>query len=63
MFYQLFFIFLFGLLFVFTLQALSIFLAIVLRALGPDRGRYCDSDEEYTSARVPLLKNYAKQRP
>ncbi|KAJ6822568.1 tetraspanin-19 [Iris pallida] len=40
-----------------AVQALSVFLAIVLRALGPDRGSYYDSDDEYVPARLPLLRN------
>ncbi|XP_073106060.1 tetraspanin-19-like [Elaeis guineensis] len=38
-------------------QALSIFLAMVLRALGPDSGSYYDSDDDIVPARLPLLRN------
>ncbi|OVA00574.1 Tetraspanin/Peripherin [Macleaya cordata] len=38
-------------------QGLSILLSMILRALGPDPGRYYDSDDEYAPARLPLLKN------
>ncbi|XP_077241750.1 tetraspanin-19-like isoform X2 [Tasmannia lanceolata] len=44
-------------------QALSMFLAMVLRALGPDRGSYYDSDDDYIPARLPLLKNQVPQPP
>ncbi|CAL9119671.1 unnamed protein product [Musa acuminata var. zebrina] len=45
-----------GLLVVAT-QALSIFAAMVLRALGPDSGTDCDSDDDAIPARLPLLRN------
>ncbi|THU54109.1 hypothetical protein C4D60_Mb10t21550 [Musa balbisiana] len=45
-----------GLLVVAT-QALSIFTAMVLRALGPDSGTDCDSDDDSIPARLPLLRN------
>ena len=38
-------------------QAISIFLDVVLRALGSDRGSYYESDAEYVPARLPLLRN------
>ncbi|XP_020696843.2 tetraspanin-19-like [Dendrobium catenatum] len=38
-------------------QALSIFLAMVLRALGPDHVYYYDSDDDSVPARLPLLRN------
>ncbi|XP_074312263.1 tetraspanin-19 [Silene latifolia] len=38
-------------------QGLSFLLAMVLKALGPHRDRYYDSDEEYGASRVPLLRN------
>lgn len=41
-----------------ALQGISILLAMVLKALGPHRERYYESDDEYLSDRVPLLKNY-----
>lgn len=44
-------------------QALSIFLALILRALGPDRGSYYDSDDDYAPTRLPLLKNQIQQPP
>ncbi|XP_077223824.1 tetraspanin-19-like [Tasmannia lanceolata] len=44
-------------------QALSIFLAMILRALGPDHGSYYDSDDDYTPARVPLLRNQITHPP
>lgn len=40
-----------------AVQAVCVFLAIVLRALGPDRGSYYDSDDDYVPARLPLLRN------
>ncbi|XP_006827788.2 tetraspanin-19 [Amborella trichopoda] len=42
-------------------QALSIFLAMILRAVGPHPRRDYDSDDDYTPARLPLLKNHAPQ--
>ncbi|XP_073012122.1 tetraspanin-19 [Typha latifolia] len=41
-------------------QALSVFLAVVLRALGPDTGSYYDSDDDSAPARLPLLRNQAQ---
>ncbi|RZC46495.1 hypothetical protein C5167_039432 [Papaver somniferum] len=38
-------------------QGLSILLSMILRALGPDQGGFYDSDDDYTPARLPLLKN------
>ncbi|RRT57179.1 hypothetical protein B296_00018891 [Ensete ventricosum] len=38
-------------------EALSIFMAMVLRALGPDSGTDCDSDDDSIPARLPLLRN------
>ncbi|KAG1359560.1 Tetraspanin-19 [Cocos nucifera] len=43
-------------------QALSIFLAMVLRALGPDHGSYYDSDDDIVPARLPLLRNQQVSR-
>lgn len=37
------------------LQGLSLLLAMILKALGPHQ--YYDSDDEYVTERVPLLKN------
>ncbi|KAF5197238.1 Tetraspanin-19 [Thalictrum thalictroides] len=45
-------------LFVVAAQGLSIFLSIIIRALTP-QGQYYDSDDEYVSARLPLLINQA----
>lgn len=45
------------------LQASSIFLAMILRFLGPDRRSYYDSDDDYTPARLPLLKSPVQQSP
>ncbi|XP_073112623.1 tetraspanin-19 isoform X1 [Elaeis guineensis] len=44
-------------------QASSIFLAMMLRALGPDCGSYYDSDDDYVPARLPLLKNHVQHTP
>ncbi|XP_019246971.1 PREDICTED: tetraspanin-19 isoform X2 [Nicotiana attenuata] len=42
-----------------TVQALSILLAMILKALGPHPERYhYESDDDYIPDRVPLLKNY-----
>lgn len=40
-------------------QALSIFLAMILRSLGPELGYYYDSDDDSVPARLPLLRNEA----
>ncbi|XP_021717378.1 tetraspanin-19 isoform X2 [Chenopodium quinoa] len=41
-------------------QGLSFLLSVVLKALGPHRDRYYDSDEEsYAASRRPLLRNSA----
>lgn len=42
-------------------QALCIFLAVVLRLLGPERVVNYDSDDDYIPARLPLLRNQAQQ--
>ncbi|KAG6423515.1 hypothetical protein SASPL_113913 [Salvia splendens] len=42
-----------------AVQGLSMFLAMVLKALGPHSEKYYESDDEYLPDRVPLLKNYA----
>eukprot|EP00262_Sarcandra_glabra_P009556 TRINITY_DN23986_c0_g1_i1.p1 TRINITY_DN23986_c0_g1~~TRINITY_DN23986_c0_g1_i1.p1 ORF type:complete len:223 (+),score=32.55 TRINITY_DN23986_c0_g1_i1:196-864(+) len=44
-------------------QAVSIILAMILRALGPDRAIDYDSDDDYIPARLPLLKNHVQQSP
>ncbi|KAL6538267.1 hypothetical protein OROGR_012255 [Orobanche gracilis] len=41
-----------------ALQGLSVLLAMILKALGPRTERYYESDDDYLSDRVPLLKNY-----
>lgn len=38
-------------------QGISFLLAMILKALGPHQERYYDPDDDYYSARVPLLKN------
>ena len=43
------------------LEALSIFLAMVLRFLGPERVTNYDSEDDYVPARLPLLRNQAQQ--
>ncbi|ONK63986.1 uncharacterized protein A4U43_C07F20940 [Asparagus officinalis] len=40
-------------------QALSIFIAMVLRVLGPERMINYDSDDDYVPTRLPLLRNQA----
>ncbi|RWW46960.1 hypothetical protein BHE74_00047085 [Ensete ventricosum] len=42
-------------------QAFSIFIAMVLRALGPDTSTDYDSDDDFVSARLPLLRNVVQQ--
>lgn len=42
------------------MQAVSIFLAMVLRALGPDLGNYYDSDDDLVPTRLPLLRNQSQ---
>ncbi|PWA35108.1 tetraspanin-19 [Artemisia annua] len=44
-------------------KGLSVFLALILNAVGPDRERRYDSDDEYTLEEVPLLRNYVNQPP
>ncbi|PWA48773.1 hypothetical protein CTI12_AA490680 [Artemisia annua] len=46
-----------------SVQGLSVFLALILNALGPHRERRYDSDDEYTLEEVPLLRNYVNQPP
>ncbi|KAJ3692945.1 hypothetical protein LUZ60_012040 [Juncus effusus] len=43
-----------------SVQAFSIVLAMILRALGPDTDNYYDSDDDYVSARLPLLRNQSQ---
>ncbi|RWW55879.1 hypothetical protein BHE74_00037450 [Ensete ventricosum] len=42
-------------------EAMSLFLAMILRALGPDSRN--DSDDEYLPARLPLLRNQVQHAP
>ncbi|URD84455.1 Tetraspanin family [Musa troglodytarum] len=42
-------------------QAFSIFMAMVLRALGPDNSIDYDSDDGFVPARLPLLRNKVQQ--
>ncbi|OAY81055.1 Tetraspanin-19 [Ananas comosus] len=44
-------------------EGLCMFLSMILRALGPDHGIYCDRDEENMYATVPLLGNQVQQAP
>ncbi|KAL5994505.1 hypothetical protein ACLOJK_024558 [Asimina triloba] len=44
-------------------QVLSILLAMILRALGPDRGSYYDSDDDLAPPRLPLLRDHSQQHP
>ncbi|KAI0488232.1 hypothetical protein KFK09_028059 [Dendrobium nobile] len=44
-------------------KALSIFLAILLKSVGPYRGNYYDSDDDYIPARLPLLRNQVQHSP
>ncbi|KAK9936349.1 hypothetical protein M0R45_013195 [Rubus argutus] len=43
-------------------QGFSILLAAALRSIGPNQESICDSDEEYASARLPLM-NHIVQPP
>ncbi|KAM7498146.1 hypothetical protein LguiA_022560 [Lonicera macranthoides] len=43
-----------------AVQGLCVLLAMILKALGPHREISYESDDEYTSDRVPLLKNYVR---
>lgn len=45
-----------------NLQGFSILLAAALRSIGPNQESICDSDEEYASARLPLM-NHIVQPP
>lgn len=42
-------------------QAISIFLSLALRVLGPEQVINYDSDDDYVPARLPLLRNQAQQ--
>ncbi|CAA3011510.1 tetraspanin-19-like isoform X2 [Olea europaea var. sylvestris] len=44
------------------LQGLSMLLAMILKALGPNSITYYESDDDYIPDRVPLLKNYVPPR-
>ncbi|KAG6500183.1 hypothetical protein ZIOFF_040023 [Zingiber officinale] len=44
-----------------TAQGMSIFLAMILKALGPNSGSSYDSDDDFVNARVPLLWNQVQQ--
>lgn len=44
-------------------QAMSIFLAMVLRAFGSNRSSFYDSDEEYATTRLPLLRDHMQHPP
>lgn len=44
-----------------AVQGLSMFLALILKGLGPHQERHYDSDDEYTLEEVPLLRNYVNQ--
>ncbi|XP_074558190.1 tetraspanin-19-like [Curcuma longa] len=44
-----------------TAQGMSIFLAMILKALGPHRGSSYDSDDDSVNARLPLLRNQVQQ--
>ncbi|GKA08694.1 hypothetical protein Tco_0688025 [Tanacetum coccineum] len=46
-----------------SVQGFSVFLALILKALGPHQERHYDSDDEYTIEEVPLLRNYVNQPP
>lgn len=47
--------------FALNFQAFSIFMAMVLRALGPDNSIDYDSDDDFVPARLPLLRNEVQQ--
>lgn len=45
-------------------QGLSVFLALILKALGPHQEREYDSDDDYATLEdYPVLRNYANQPP
>lgn len=44
-----------------AVQGLSILLSMILKALGPHREIYYDSDDDYIPERAPFLKNYVPQ--
>lgn len=41
-----------------AIQGLSLLLSMILKALGPHREMYYESDDDYTPDRVPLLRHY-----
>ena len=47
--------------YIFCFQGLSLLLAMILKALGPHQ--YYDSDDDYASDRVPLLRNAVHPPP
>ncbi|KAG6756011.1 hypothetical protein POTOM_039425 [Populus tomentosa] len=49
--------------FIVLVQGFSILLAMTLRALGPNNGSKYDIDEEYTSARLPLINPHSQTPP
>ncbi|KAJ6885844.1 tetraspanin [Populus alba x Populus x berolinensis] len=49
--------------FIILVQGFSILLAMTLRALGPNNGSKYDIDEEYTSARLPLINPHSQTPP
>ncbi|KAG6500184.1 hypothetical protein ZIOFF_040025 [Zingiber officinale] len=44
-----------------TAQGMSIFLAMILKALSPNSGSSYDSDDDSMNARLPLLRNQVQQ--
>ncbi|XP_071701372.1 tetraspanin-19 [Rutidosis leptorrhynchoides] len=47
---------------VIAVQGLSVFLALILKALGPHQERQYDSDDDYATLEdYPVLRNYVKQ--
>ncbi|KAI3744992.1 hypothetical protein L1987_58091 [Smallanthus sonchifolius] len=44
-----------------SVQVLCTVLALILKGLGPHQERQYDSDDDYTLAEVPLLRNYVPQ--
>ncbi|WOL05854.1 tetraspanin-19 isoform X1 [Canna indica] len=44
-------------------QVTSIFIAMILKALGPSRGNYYDTDDDSVPSRLPLLRNQVQHSP